>query len=37
MNGKDQAFCYYFRGMAHYRRGDSYKAIDDLIRYCSQT
>ena len=30
MNGKDQTFCYYFRGMAHYRKGDSYKAIDDL-------
>ena len=21
MNGKEQAFCYYFRGMAHYRKG----------------
>jgi hypothetical protein len=21
MNGKDKAFCYYFRGMAHYRKG----------------
>lgn len=30
MNGKDQAFCYYFRGMAHYRTGNSKQAIDDL-------
>ena len=32
MNGKDQAFCYYFRGMAHYRKGDSNQAIDDLSK-----
>ena len=30
MNGKDKAFCYYFRGMAHYRKGNSNQAIDDL-------
>ena len=32
MNGKDQAFCYYFRGMAHYRKGNSHQAIDDLSK-----
>jgi tetratricopeptide (TPR) repeat protein len=32
MNGKDQAFCYYFRGMAHYRKGNSNQAIDDLSK-----
>jgi tetratricopeptide (TPR) repeat protein len=32
MNGKDQAFCYYFRGLAHYRKGDSHQAIDDLSK-----
>ena len=30
MNGNDKAFCYYFRGMAHYRKGNSNQAIDDL-------
>ena len=30
MNGKDQAFCYYFRGLAHYRKGNPKQAIDDL-------
>ena len=32
LNGKDQAFCYYFRGLAHYRKGDSHQAIDDLSK-----
>jgi tetratricopeptide (TPR) repeat protein len=32
MNGKDQEFCYYFRGMAHYRKGNSTQAIDDLSK-----
>lgn len=32
MNGKDQAFCYYFRGMAHYRKGNPNQAIDDLSK-----
>lgn len=30
MNGKDQEFCYYFRGMAHYRKGNTNQAIVDL-------
>jgi tetratricopeptide (TPR) repeat protein len=30
MKGKDQAFCYYFRGLAHYRKGNPQQAIDDL-------
>jgi Flp pilus assembly protein TadD len=30
MNGKDQEFCYYFRGMAHYRKGNLSQAIEDL-------
>ena len=29
MNGKDQAFCYYFRGMAYYRKGNTNQAIED--------
>jgi tetratricopeptide (TPR) repeat protein len=32
MNGKDQAFCYYFRGMAHYRKANFNQAIDDLSK-----
>src|SRR6202008_5199407 len=32
MNGQDREFCYYFRGMAHYRKGNSTQAIDDLSR-----
>ena len=32
LNGKDQAFCYYFRGLAHYRKGESPEAIDDLSK-----
>jgi|GEM_PF-1132300 len=32
MNGRDQEFCYYFRGMAHYRKGNSTQAIDDLSK-----
>ena len=32
MNGKDQEFCYYFRGMAHYRKGNPSQAIDDLSK-----
>jgi hypothetical protein len=30
MKGKDQPFCYYFRGLAHYRKGNPRQAIDDL-------
>ena len=30
IKGKDQAFCYYFRGLAHYRKGNPKQAIDDL-------
>ena len=32
MHGRDQEFCYYFRGMAHYRKGNSNQAIDDLSK-----
>ena len=32
MNGKDLAFCYYFRGMSHYRKGNPNQAIDDLSK-----
>ena len=32
MNGKDQAFCYYFRGMAHHRKGNPNEAVDDLSK-----
>ncbi len=32
MNGKDQEYCYYFRGMAHYRKGNPIQAIDDLSK-----
>lgn len=32
MNGKDLEFCYYFRAMAHYRKGNSGQAIDDLSK-----
>jgi len=32
MNGKDQEFCYYFRGLAHYRNGNPNQAIDDLSK-----
>lgn len=30
MDGKDKAFCFYFRGMAYYRKGNSNQAIEDL-------
>ena len=29
MNGKNQEFCYYFRGLAYYRKGNPSQAIDD--------
>ncbi|HSE23563.1 MAG TPA: tetratricopeptide repeat protein [Pyrinomonadaceae bacterium] len=32
LNGRNQEFCYYFRGMAHYRKGNSTQAIDDLTK-----
>ena len=32
LNGKGQEFCYYFRGMAHYRKGNPTQAIDDLSK-----
>ena len=32
MNGKGQEFCYYFRGLAHYRKGNPTQAIDDLSK-----
>jgi tetratricopeptide (TPR) repeat protein len=32
MNGKDQEFCYYFRGMAQYRKGHPVDAINDLSK-----
>ena len=32
MNGKDQEFCYYFRALAHYRKGHADQAIDDLTK-----
>ena len=32
MNGKDLEFCYYFRGMSYYRKGNSNQAIDDLSK-----
>ncbi len=32
MSGKDQEFCYYFRGMAYYRKGNPNQAIDDLSK-----
>jgi tetratricopeptide (TPR) repeat protein len=30
MDGKDKAFCFYFRAMAYYRKGNSNQAIEDL-------
>ncbi|PWT90260.1 MAG: hypothetical protein C5B55_10025, partial [Blastocatellia bacterium] len=32
MSGKEQEFCYYFRGMAYYRKGNLAQAIDDLTK-----
>jgi Tfp pilus assembly protein PilF len=32
LNGRDQAFCYYFRGLAFYRKGNSNQAIEDLSK-----
>ena len=32
MNGQDLEFCYYFRSMAYYRKGNSNQAIDDLSK-----
>jgi tetratricopeptide (TPR) repeat protein len=32
MNGKNQEFCYYFRAMAYYRKGNLTQAINDLSK-----
>ena len=32
LNGPKLEFCYYFRGMAHYRKGNLAQAIDDLSK-----
>lgn len=32
MNGSGQEYCYYFRGMAQYRKGSTTAAIDDLTK-----
>lgn len=32
MNGKGQEFCYYFRGIAHYRKGNPTQAIEDMTK-----